>query len=235
MKQIDGLSFFFPAYNEEANINSTVKKALEYLPVVANNFEVIVVDDGSKDNTQNLVSQIIKTNKNVRLIRHPVNKGYGGALTSGWYQSKYSWIAFNDSDGQFDIRQLDRMLKYVGEADLIIGFRENRKDPLIRKLNAKAWGMLNKILFGLNVKDIDCAFKLIKKDVFEKVDRLETSGAFISSELLIKAKKAGFKIVEVPVTHYPRTGGRQTGASFKVILRAFKELILMYPKLVGSK
>ncbi|MEM7825139.1 MAG: glycosyltransferase family 2 protein [Candidatus Aenigmatarchaeota archaeon] len=228
---IDKISVFFPAYNEAENIESTVFKALEFLPKIAASFEVIVVDDGSSDQTAKIVEKIVASNKNVRLIKHSRNLGYGAALKTGLYSSRFPLIAFTDADGQFNINQLVKFLPKIKYCDLVVGYRIKRADKFIRILNAKAWGFLIRVLFGLRVKDIDCGFKLIKKDVIEKISRLESDGALVSAELLVQAKKAGFKICEVGIDHFPRKKGQQTGANVRVIAKAFIELFKLYTKL----
>lgn len=231
MQKTPALSVFFPAYNEEKNIGKTVETALKILPQIATDFEIIVVNDGSTDETGEVVKKIISKNPKVRLISHPKNLGYGAALATGFYSAKFPQIAFTDSDGQFDFSEIKKFLEKIDKADLVIGHRIKRAEGLARKLNAQSWRFLNFLLFGLKVKDIDCGFKLIKKKVLEKIPKLESNGATISVELLVKTKKAGFKIVEVPVNHYPRKVGRPTGASPKVIARAFIELFKLFVKL----
>lgn len=228
MSKISEISVFFPAYNEEKNIKETVTKALVILPQICDKFEVIVVDDGSTDNTANIVKDIAAKNSHVRLISHGVNKGYGAGLKTGFYSARFSWICFTDSDGQFDFADIKKFLAYCNDNDLVIGYRQKRAEGVIRKLNAKAWAMLIRLLFGLKVRDLDCGFKLVKKEVIDKIPKLESEGAMISAELLVKAKKMGFKIVEVPVKHYPRRKGTPTGAQLKVIIKAFVELFKFY-------
>ena len=231
MTKVPSLSVFFPAFNEEKNIGDTVQKALSLLPKFASQFEIVVVNDGSIDHTREIVENIVKDNPQVRLVNHQQNLGYGAALKTGFYNCQFPLIAFTDSDGQFDINQLDRFLEEIDSYDLVVGFRIKRAERVFRFWSAKAWGFLMRLLFGLNVKDIDCGFKLVRKEVLEKIPKLESTGALISAELLIKTKKAGFKICEIGVDHFPRKAGQQTGANFKVILKAFWELLKLYPKL----
>lgn len=231
MTKVSSLSVFFPAYNEEKNIGHTVQKALATLPKFADKFEIVIVNDGSTDKTQKIVEEIAKDHPQVRLTNHAHNLGYGAALKTGFYSCKFPLIAFTDSDGQFDIAQLDKFLSKIENCDLIAGFRIKRAERGFRFINAKAWGFLMRLLFAINVKDIDCGFKLVKKEVLEKIPKLESTGALISAELLAKSKKAGFKICEVGIDHFPRKEGQQTGANFKVIAKAFWELLKLYPKL----
>jgi len=229
------LSVFFPAYNEEKNIKSTVLDAIRVLNNVAKKWEIIVIDDGSKDKTGEIVRELVKENSkyNLRLIIHIPNRGYGAALKSGFYNASYSWIAFTDSDGQFDFSEIALFFDKQKEtgADLVIGYYRKRQESWRRILGSKIWELAVFLLFGLKVRDIDCAFKLINKKVIDSIPRLEAErGPFISSELLIKAKKAGFKIAEVPITHYPRKFGKATGASLKVVLSGLRDLITLWFK-----
>ena len=225
MSKVSELSVFFPAYNEEANIETTIKKAAAFLPQVAKKWEIIVIDDGSKDKTGTIVKKLAAKDKRIKLITHSPNRGYGEALKSGLYGSRYGLIAFTDSDGQFDITELNNLLANLDQADLVAGYRIERQDSLIRKLFGRGWTLLANLLLGINVRDVDCGFKLLKKEVIKKIPKLESvRGGMISPELLAKTKKAGFKIVEVGVHHYPRKEGKQTGADLKVILKSFADL-----------
>lgn len=224
------ISAFFPAYNEEANIGPLCLKTAAALKKVASRYEVIAVDDGSKDRTAAVVRALHRKHPQIRLVSHKVNQGYGAAVKTGFAHSRMDWVFFTDGDGQFDVHEISRLLPLCADHDLVVGYRIRRADPLHRLVNAWAWGTLVRTLFGLKgVRDIDCAFKLVRRGVFKRF-RLETTGAMISTELLVKAQKNGFRIVEVGVNHYPRTAGRQTGAKLSVIARAFKELFLCYFK-----
>ncbi|MDP8247080.1 MAG: glycosyltransferase family 2 protein [Candidatus Tritonobacter lacicola] len=221
------ISLFYPMHNEEGNIKEAVRAALEVLPAVAENYEVIVVDDGSKDGTGKIADELASKDEHVRAVHHPVNRGYGGALKTGFKEARYELVFFADGDNQFDLGEMSKLLERIDDCDMVIGRRVDRKDPFHRKLNAHAWNMLVRILFGLKVKDIDCAFKLIRRRVLEGIE-LEATGALISTELLVKAHKAGFKMEQVPVHHRERLSGEQSGADIRVIARAFKELFKMY-------
>ncbi len=224
------ISAFFPAYNEEANIEALALRTAAVLKKLARRWEVIVVNDGSRDRTAEVARRLSRRDPRIRLVDHRVNQGYGAAVKSGFAAARHEWIFFTDGDGQFDVGELAQFLPLAGDHDLVVGYRVKRADALQRKLNAWAWGSLVKALFGLRgVRDIDCAFKLVRRRVFEKM-RLETTGAMISTELLVKAQKNGFKIVEKGVSHYPRRAGVQTGAKLRVIARAFRELFGYYFK-----
>lgn len=234
MRKLDSLSLFFPAYNEQEHIATVVKRASTILPKVANKWEILVVNDGSKDNTGKIIDDLAKKDKHIRPIHHPVNRGYGAGLKSGLYNSKYEWITFTDSDGQFDFAEITNFIEKQREtnADMVIGYYKKRQVSKTKIITSKMWELVVFLLFGLHVRDIDCGFKFISKRVIDAIPDLESErGAFISSEFLIKAKKKGFKIVEIPVTHYPRTAGVGTGRNIKVILNSFKDLFRLWFKL----
>jgi len=224
------ISAFFPAHNEEANIETLTRKTAKVLSEICDDYEVIIVNDGSKDRTKEIAESLSKENPKIRLINHEVNKGYGAAVKSGLYGAKLEWVFFTDGDGQFDVNEIKELAKYTSEADFIAGYRIKRADSFMRKLNAFMWGSMVKLLFRFKVRDVDCAFKLFKKEIIDRA-KPEAEGAMISTELLAKANKMGYRIKEVGVHHYPRTAGTQTGAKLKVILRAFKELFKLYKRI----
>jgi glycosyltransferase involved in cell wall biosynthesis len=230
--RLPSLSIFFPCHNEEGNVERVVRRALEAASALTDDFEVIVVDDGSRDRTGKIADRLASENPRVRVVHHPRNRGYGGALQSGFASAKKDYVFFSDGDGQFDLAELPQLVELIqgGECDLAIGYRIHRADPFIRSLNAKLYKTLIRLLFGLQVRDIDCAFKLIHRPVLEKV-ALESEGALVSAEFLIKAKKAGFRIREAGVHHYPRQAGQQTGAKLSVILRTFREIARLWRQL----
>lgn len=234
--QIDELSVFFPCYNEEKNIKNTVSRAIGTLNQVAKKWEIILINDGSKDNTAKVLEQIKKeySKNDIKIITHNPNRGYGGALKSGLYNAKYQWITFTDSDGQFDFSEITKFIDKQKEtkSDIVIGYYLSRQVSKATILTSKIWEIIVFILFGLKVTDIDCGFKLLNKKVVEKIPKLEAErGAFISSEFLIKAKKAGFKITELGVHHYPRVEGKATGRNIKVILKSFSDLFRLWYKI----
>jgi len=225
MNKLKGLSLFFPAYNEEANLAETVEKAVPVLKQVAEKYELLIINDGSKDKTQAVAEKLAKKYPFIKVITHNPNQGYGAALRSGFYNSKYPWIVFTDSDGQFDFSEVEKLIEKSAEADMVVGYRIVRQDSMTRKIFGWGWTFLANMLLGLKVKDIDCAFKLTKKEVIDKIPKLQSSrGGMISPELVGKARKAGFKIVEVGVHHYSRKEGKQTGANLKVIFKSFVDL-----------
>lgn len=226
-KALKGLTLFFPCYNEEANVATTVRAALDVARQVAEDYEVLVIDDGSRDKTVDTAEAIAKVDPHVRVVRRERNGGYGEALKSGFAAGRFPWIFFSDADGQFNLRELVRAVEKAREADVVIGFRKHRADPWHRKMNALIFKMALYVFMGLRVRDVDCAFKLFKRDVFSRV-RLKTTGAMISAEILSKARKNGFSIAEVGVEHLPRKAGSSTGANPRVILRAMREFWVLW-------
>ncbi len=220
------LSYFFPAHNEEANLEGLVLEALEALPGIAAQFEIIAVDDGSKDRTLEIAQRLADEHPDVvRVVHHEVNRGYGGALRSGFEASRYELLAFTDGDRQFKVADLGRLTARLGQddhPDVVVGYRIKRADPLIRIVYARTYKLANRIFFGLKVRDVDCACKLFRREALEGV-RVESGGAFFSAELLIKAQAAGRSVAQVGVPHYPRTAGSPTGAKPSVIWRAVKD------------
>lgn len=226
------LSVFFPALNEEQNIRSIIldaEKILKSLHLQA--FEIIVVNDGSKDRTGAIVEKLTEEFENIRLINHPSNLGYGHALKSGFSEAKYPWVAFSDSDRQFDFSEITKFLEKAEEADLILGYRLKRADSILRRIYTFGWKTLALILLGLTVKDYSCGFKMIKKKVYESVLPLEAGEKVTQIEFLVKAKRLGFKFVEVGVNHYPRKFGTPTGAKIRVVLRSVVDLFKLWWKL----
>jgi hypothetical protein len=217
------LSLCLPAYNEEANIEDTLDAAGAILPEFVRDFEVIVVDDGSRDQTAAKVAAYAAAAPWVRLVQHERNRGYGAAVTSGLRAASGDLVAFTDADGQFSLLDLPWFLTRLGACDLIIGYRYRRADPWHRRLNAWSWNRLIRILLGVRVRDLDCAFKLFRRDIIDRLS-LTATGAAINAEILVQCTRAGLRIGELPVSHYPRCHGAPTGAALRVIWRAFREL-----------
>lgn len=230
---VTSLSVFMPAYNEEKNVGKTIDQVLSILKELnLKEYEVIVINDGSGDSTAQVVEEWVKKDKHVRLINHDVNKGYGEAVKTGFYSAKYDYIVFIDSDGQFDFSDIHKFLEKIQDADIVVGYRVNRQDSPMRIINGWGWTQLSNILFGLGVKDVDCAFKLFKRKVIDTIPHLEsTRGAMINPEVLAKSRRANFKIAQLGVRHLPRVEGRQTGAKLEVIISSFVDLIRFWWKL----
>jgi glycosyltransferase involved in cell wall biosynthesis len=224
------LSIVLPAYNEEANIGAAVARSSEVAARCCTDYEVIVVDDGSADTTAAIVEKLAAEDSHIKLIRHEVNRGYGGALKSGFLAATMDLVFFTDSDNQFDLDELDVFLDLIQSVDVVAGYRIKRRDPFTRRLIARAWNYLVRALFYVPVRDIDCAFKLFRREVFDGLE-LTSVGAMVNTELMVKLGRSGYRVVEVGVTHFPRTAGKPQGASLKVILRAFSELRRMHSHL----
>lgn len=229
-KKLTSLSIFFPALNEERNIGSVIKSTLNIAPKIANRYEIIIIDDGSQDKTAEVVKKMIVKNKHIKLIQHEVNLGYGAALQAGFYNSRFDYIAYMDSDGQFRFSQIKKLLALIDQVDIVVGFRFKRADRFLRVLNGKLWNLLCNLLLNIILKDIDCGFKLMKREVIIKIPKLQSNGATISGELLTKAKKMGFKIGQVGLVHKKRRFGQATGGNVLHIIRAFYDLIKILPK-----
>lgn len=231
--KIISMSVFFPCHNEEANVARVVGQALTVLKEISSDYEVIIVDDGSSDRTGEIADQLVQDHAEVRVVHHQFNRGYGGALQSGFRAATKEWVFYTDGDGQFDLKELPGLLELIPEYDIITCFRINRQDSALRKLNGWAWSKLVGLLFSLKIKDIDCAFKLYRREIFDKIE-MHSEGALIDTEILARAQRAGYRMVQRGVRHYPRTAGQQSGASIKVILRAFKELFKLRKKIMSE-
>jgi glycosyltransferase involved in cell wall biosynthesis len=217
------ISVFFPCYNEQDNVERTVEQALAVLKRLNAGFEVIIVDDGSSDATGQIADEISSRDNQVKVVHHPANLGYGAALQSGFKAATKELVFYTDGDGQFDINEMPPLLPLIQQYDIVSCYRLNRQDNLIRRLNGWAWTKLVCFLFNIKIRDIDCAFKLYKREIFDNI-QMSSSGALISAEVLARATRKGYSIIQKGVHHYPRTAGAQTGANLRVILRAFKEL-----------
>lgn len=220
---LPSLSVFFPCHNEVDNLEPLVASAQEILPGLVREWEIIIVDDGSTDGTGPLADRLAGEDPRVRVVHHPVNRGYGGALQSGFAAACYEYVFFTDGDGQFDLGEIGLLLPLLDRADMALGYRLRRADPVHRRLYAWCYKLLIRLVLGLQVRDVDCAFKLIPRRVLEAIT-LTSNGALISAELLLRAKQAGFTWAQTGVHHYPRTAGQQSGGSPKVILKMFREL-----------
>ncbi len=227
--RVPALSFFFPAHNESANLEGLVDEALAVLPTLADSFEIIAVDDGSRDETPHIADRLAGAHEAVRVVHHEVNRGYGAALLSGFAAARHPLICFQDGDRQFRVADLGPLLDRLADddhPDVVVGYRLRRADPIVRLLYARAYRLALRIFFGLRVRDPDCACKLFRREALDGI-RIESGGAFMSAELLIKLRERGRSVVETGVPHYPRTAGSPTGARPSVVLRAVKDFWLL--------
>mgnify|MGYP001179517350 CR=1 FL=1 len=221
------LSLVLPAHNEEDNIEIVVRRALSILPRYTDDFEIIVVNDGSRDGTGRIIDALALEDSRVRAVHHPVNRGYGGALKSGFAASSHDYVMFMDADRQFDIADIGLLTPFVSTHDIVAGFRMERSDPLHRRINAEIFNIAVRILFGVHMRDLDCAFKIFRGDQLRTL-KLTTSGALINAEMQAKLRRQGATVQQVGVPHYPRVAGHATGGSLRVILRAMKETVVLW-------
>ncbi len=231
--RLDGLSFFFPALNEEENVAPIVEEALTVLPRFADDLEITVVDDGSTDRTGAIADELARKDPRVRVIHHGTRRGYGGAVRSGLVAATKPWVFFTDGDRQFALEDLGRLVEAADGADAVVGYRIKRADPARRLFVAWVYNRLIRLLFGGGWRDVDCAFKLFRRDVFARVplERVRSNGAFFSPELLITLRRAGVRVRQVGVRHFPRTAHEPKGASPRVIVRAIRDLLRLRARL----
>jgi glycosyltransferase involved in cell wall biosynthesis len=224
------LSLVLPAFNEALNIEFVVRDALRTLPLYSDRYEIVVVDDGSCDDTSAIVQRLAKEHEQVRLVSHQRNRGYGAALASGFAAATCDFIMFMDADRQFDIRDLGLLTPFVGAYDIVAGFRMERRDPLHRRVFAEMFNVVVRVLFGVHLRDIDCAFKLFRGEVLRGM-ALVSPGALVNTEIQAKARRQGAQLQQVGVHHYPRIAGEATGGSPRVIVRAMVETLVLWWRL----
>lgn len=228
------LSLILPAYNEEENIRMVVEQALNVLPEYTNEFEIIPVNDGSSDNTGAILEQLAKEYDPVHPVSYKANKGYGGAVTSGILASTKKFVMFMDADRQFDINDISNLAPFVGKYDVVAGFRMERSDPLHRRINAELFNIAVRVLFGVHLRDLDCAFKIFRGDQVRHLDLMST-GALINCEMQAKLRRQGATLVQVGVNHYPRLAGTPTGGSLRVIFKAMRDILVLWWKMRDYK
>lgn len=228
------LSVFFPCYNERENLEALVYEAVEVLDGLGREYEIIVVNDGSTDGTGPLADALTAKIPSLKVVHHPVNSGYGMALRSGFRAAVKEVVFYTDGDRQFDMKELPGILPLIERYDIVSCYRLNRREGIIRRFNAYCWTRLVCFLFDLKLKDIDCAFKLYKRRIFDRFELVST-GALIDTEILARAARLGYTITQTGVHHYPRLAGKSTGANIKVILRAFAELLKLRKTILGDR
>ena len=224
------LSLVFPVFDEERTVGGVIEAALEAGQKLAADFEVVVVDDGSRDGSSEIIDAWSQKDDRVQVVRHAVNTGYGAALRSGLRGATGELVFFSDADMQFDLDELGSLLDHTDEFDIVAGYRSPRRDPWPRRLIAATWGLLVRLLFGLRVRDIDCAFKVFRRPVLDAIP-IESIGAFVNTEILVRARALGASIRQIPVSHRRRRHGTPTGARPRVLLRALLELSALYREL----
>ncbi len=221
------LSLVLPAHNEADNIAAVVGRGLSVLPKVVCDFEIIVVNDGSQDATPAIADKLAAEHANVRVVHHPVNRGYGAALTSGFAEARGDLIMFMDSDRQFDISDITALAPYVPHYDIVAGYRIRRQDPLYRKVYGKLFGLVAWALFGIHMRDVDCAFKIYRADLLKNLV-MTAPGALINTEMLARSTRKGATIAQVGVRHFPRLAGQSSGGSPRVVFRAMGETVRLW-------
>lgn len=227
---ISSISVFFPCYNEGLSLSNLVTESMELLPKLAKKFEVIVVDDGSFDQTKQIVSSLQRRYSQLRIVSHAHNQGYGAAIRTGIKAARYDWIFFTDGDGQFSLSELSRFVTWADEYRAVLGFRKQRVEGAKRLAMAKLYKYYIDALFRVHVKDIDCAFKLFSAKMLKSLP-LRSNGAFISAEILYRLKKKKIQFKQLPVEHLPRRHGKSTGANLKVIVLGLWEPLKLYLKM----
>lgn len=224
---IGSFSLILPAHNEAENIELVVRDALGVLPAYFDTFEIIVVNDGSRDATGEIIDRLSREDARVRPIHHKKNRGYGGALTSGFNASTGDHVMFMDADRQFDIVDIERLYPFISTHEIVAGFRMMRQDELHRRVFAEVFNLVVRVLFGVHLRDIDCAFKIFDGDLIRSL-QLSSPGALINTEIQAKARRQGAKLQQVGVRHFPRVAGEATGGNPRVIARAMKETIVLW-------
>ena len=231
-----GISVCMPAYNEAENLAATIEQALTVMAARFVRVEIIVVDDGSLDGTRELLTQLAGRHAGLRVVHHPTNMGYGAAARSALAAATEDLILFTDADRQFAFEDIARLLDHIDEHDLVIGYRASRRDPWNRVLMGRAWTMLTNRLFGYLARDVNCAFKLVWRRAFVQVaPRLQSNGATFSAEWLAWSRRAQLRMTEVPVRHFPRRAGLQTGARTAVITTAARELLALRARVRAAR
>jgi glycosyltransferase involved in cell wall biosynthesis len=226
------LSLFFPMYNEQGNIEHAVASALAVLAGVTDRYEVIVVDDGSRDSTGALADRLAAANPHVRAVHHPENRGYGSAVRSGLAAARYPLVVLADGDNQFDLGELSVLLRGLGTSDIVSGYRITPRDPALRRLYAFVYNRVARLLFRIRVRDVNCGFKVYRRALVEQLlPELRSTGALINIEILARARQRGAKVTEVGVHHYARETGQPTGGNPAVIVRAAREMMELWREL----
>jgi len=218
------ISAFFPCHNEAATVEPLVRQTIAVLGEIASDFEVIIVDDGSTDATPTIADRLVAELEVVKVVHHPTNLGYGAALQSGFRTASKEWVFYTDGDAQFDVKELKGIVPLIAQYDIVSCYRLQRREGFRRRLNGLCWSRLVGFVFGMHLKDVDCAFKLYRREIFDRIE-MRSRGALIDAEILARAIRKGYTVGQAGVHHYPRQAGRSTGGNPRVILRAFRELL----------
>ncbi len=219
------LSVFFPAYYDEKNIGKVVESALKVLEELKlKDYEVTIIEDGSPDNTAAVADELAAKYEKVKVIHHQKNLGYGATLKDGFVNAKMDYVFYTDGDNQFDIEELKKFVALIPFTDIVVGYRKKKQYSTYRKVTSLVYNFVLRFLFDIDYVDVDCAFKLIKTDLFRKIS-IDSVDAFIDAEILLKAKALGYTSTEVGVKHLPRVDGISTGARPSVIFRTIGEIM----------
>ena len=224
--KFNSISVFFPAYNDAETIEGLTLKTKKLLDRISEDYEITIVNDASPDNLGAIADKLSNNYQHVRVIHHSKNRGVGEALKTGFNNAQKEFVFYTDGDAQYDINELETLLPYTREADVVIGYRRERADSILRRVVANVYAILNRILFGLNVRDIDCSFKLMRRSIFNRI-KIESRSGFIDAELLLKIKKCGYQIKEVGVSHYPRPYGRSQCFRMRTVFPMIMDMIRM--------
>lgn len=222
-RKLPELSMFLPVYNEKDHLEPLVQRSLEVLLRVAGRFEIIIVDDGSRDGSAGIADNLARLHPEVKVVHHEKNQGYGGAVRSGIQASRFDYIFFTDGDAQFDVAEISSLIPHIDSYDIVAGYRQHRQDHWLRKVFSAGWTVLTNVLLGIRIRDMDCAFKLFRASAVKSL-QLHSRGNMISAEILTLASRNGCKIYQLPVRHLPRTSGKAKGVNGGVVVRAFREL-----------
>jgi len=227
------LTVFFPFHDEQENIERVARSAVDVLDRLGVDWEVLLVDDGSTDRTGAIADALAAGDRRIRALHHPVNRGYGAALRTGFAHATKAWVFYTDGDGQFDLADLPKVLAVAAGCDIVSAYRADRREGATRKLMAWCWGRAVRAVLGLRVRDVDCAFKLYRRELFDHIE-LRSEGALIDAEILARAVRAGYTVAQAPVPHYPRRSGRPSGGNLRVALRAVRELLRLRKSILAT-
>jgi glycosyltransferase involved in cell wall biosynthesis len=229
------LTIFFPFWNEEKNVRYVVENAIAVANKIASEWEILIIDDGSSDNTYKEGLKLSKEYKKVKVITHSPNRGYGAALKEGFQNARYEYVVFTDGDRQFNFAEVEKFIQSIKNADIVVGFRKKRRDSLSRHILMNMLKLWDLIFFKFYFRDIDCGFKMFRKQALLQIMPLRSEGAMITTEILAKATRKKLKIKQVEVGHYPREYGDQSGANVAVVIRAILESFILWFDILNKR